>query len=293
MALTSKSFRHRAIREATLLYAFTRRDWTVTLVPGCTFALPAIREIYHRYQSPIQPAFCLLSVLTWLILYIYSFNLSNQLFSIEEDRLNKPDRPLCRGLVTLQGARTRAVLISVFFLASALIWPLTLTPTLVWIFTTIFLCFTSYGNHWLGKNTIGMTLGTWSLLAGAWRAAGPTTPGIDRQMLYFSLWVGLTSQIQDLRDIKGDIAVGRWTLPIAFGDKSSRWLIAFGFVPAALLLLVRGGFMGNTPLLGLMIVMHVILAYRVLRAEGRENAKYDHNTYKVMIMVHFVVYKVC
>jgi 4-hydroxybenzoate polyprenyltransferase len=288
MAAGIKSSQYLVIREASLLYAFTRRDWTTAVLPGMIFALPALKQVHDHYQSPIPLTVPLVTLVTWLTLYLYSFNLSNQIASIEEDRLNKPDRPLCTGLATAQETKVRYMLASILFLALGLVRPLLLTPTLVWILAAIFLSFTSYGSHWIGKNIIGMTIGTWSLLVGAWRTIGPTTPEIDRQIFYISMWSGLLTQIQDLRDIKGDIAVGRRTLPIAFGDESSRWLIVLAFGPVGLLLLLKGGFIDAPPFSALLVAIHFVLAYRILKASGRGDAKYDHITYKVRVPIFFV-----
>jgi 4-hydroxybenzoate polyprenyltransferase len=283
MAPDSNSFKSRLVREATLMYAFTRGDWSASLLPGYTFALPAFKEVYNYHQSLSQLALSLLTLIAWVVLFIYSFDLNGQIVSIEEDKINKPGRPLCTGLVTPRGAQTRFFVTTTLFLALALVKSTLLAPTICWILTTRFLSHTTYGNHWIGKNTIAMSTGTWSLLAGSWRAVGPTNPEVDRQAIYIALYFGITSQIQDLRDVKGDLAVGRRTLPIAFGDKLSRWLIVLGFVPAAGVLLVNGGLIEATPASIVDVAMHFLIVYRVLNALGKDDAKYDGFTYAVRV----------
>ena len=44
------------------------------------------------------------------------FNLSNQYTGAEEDKINKPDRPIPSGLVTVEGARFRWYIVTVLYL---------------------------------------------------------------------------------------------------------------------------------------------------------------------------------
>ncbi|KAF9073088.1 hypothetical protein BDP27DRAFT_1445258 [Rhodocollybia butyracea] len=103
-----------------------------------------------------------------------------------------------------------------------------------------------------------MATGTWALLGGSWKAIAPLTPRTEHFILTISLWAGVLTSIQDLRDMKGDAAVGRQTLPLVLGSSRCRWTITFFLTPASLLVLWGG--------------------YRVMNDKG---SYHDHKTYMI------------
>ncbi|KIK60219.1 hypothetical protein GYMLUDRAFT_168457 [Collybiopsis luxurians FD-317 M1] len=228
--------------------------------------LPHAIDIFRRY----------LYLILWLTAFIYFFDLSNQITGVDEDRINKPDRPLPSGKVTLAGAKKRWVVSLLAFLAITLYHPILLTETISWIIVVYFLEATSFGDHWFVKSCLAMGAGTWALLRGSWKAIAPLTPLAERYVLAMSLWTGLLTHIQDLRDIKGDAAIGRQTLPIAIGDSQSRWVITLSLMPVSLVGLWIGGILALAPVP--IVGAHVFLGYRIIQKRG---ALYDHKTYMV------------
>ena len=94
------------LQELDIFFAFSWRDWSTTVIPSFIFSIGAARSsvlpprlLFYRY----------LVLLPWSILFIYSFNLSNQITGVLEDQMNKPDRPIPSGKVTLEGAKLRRV----------------------------------------------------------------------------------------------------------------------------------------------------------------------------------------
>ncbi|KAA1470692.1 hypothetical protein DENSPDRAFT_713581 [Dentipellis sp. KUC8613] len=259
----------RVAREVDVFMGFSWRDWSTTLIPGSLFAFGALRTL------PLADAVrSYLFLVTWLTPYIYFFNLSNQITGVDEDKINKPDRPIPSGKVTLAGAQRRWAAALSVFVGVAAYAPALMPATLCWILTIAFLILTPGGDHWFGKNNVAMATGTWALLQASWVAIAPTTPKVEVYIYAVSAWAGLITHIQDLRDLKGDIAVGRYTLPIAFGDRGSRLIISFVFIPMAVYVLHLAGIMRLAPVT--LSVLHVILMYRVLRMGG---PRYDHKTY--------------
>ncbi|TFY81381.1 hypothetical protein EWM64_g2637 [Hericium alpestre] len=263
----------RVAHEIDIFFSFSRRDWSATIIPGSIFAVGAIAA------SDLPPTTLVaryLLFVCWLTLCLYFFNLSNQITGIDEDKINKPDRPIPSGKITLQGAQRRWVAAVSAFVSIAPYEPSFLPQTLSWIATTAFLCRTSYGNHWFGKNYIGMAMEGWAMLGVSWKAIAPVTPTSDARVYALAICAAFTMHIQDLRDIKGDKAVGRKTLPLVFGDMGSRLIITFLALPAACWILSLGGIFQLSPItLG---ALHAILGYRVLRQGG---PRYDHKTYMV------------
>jgi 4-hydroxybenzoate polyprenyltransferase len=254
-------------RELDVFLAFTWRDWSSTIIPGSIFAAGAMRCANLPLPSILLKYLYLLS---WLTPYIYFFNLSNQITGVDEDRINKPDRPIPAGIVTLEGAKWRWIIALLVFLLVAAFKPILLPETIGWVFTAAFLSLTSGGSHWFGKNCVAMTAGTWSLLNGSWK---------DRSQCFviaMSVWAGLLTQIANLRDIKGDAVVGRKTMPLVFGERATRWIITLLLLPTSIWVLWIGDIVSIAP--KILTAVHLFLGYRVLNARG---SRYDHKTYMV------------
>ncbi|KAL0947604.1 hypothetical protein HGRIS_013693 [Hohenbuehelia grisea] len=257
--------------EITLFFAFSWRDWSATLIPASIFAIGAMRG---ADDTPRHLATKYLFLVAWMTGYIYFFNLLNQVTGFEEDRINKPDRPIPSGRVTLTGAKARLIIVaSAFVLLGLSRQALLLPETFTWIVITTFLTCTKAGGHWFGKNCISMTLGTWAMLSAAWRAITPATAAFQGYIVAICTWVCMLTHIQDLRDVKGDAAVGRQTLPLVFGDGVARTIIAF-LIPPSLGVLWWGGILQHAPCT--LIAAHGLLGYRVLKLRGPTA---DHQTF--------------
>nr|ARE72248.1 diterpene cyclase [Cyathus africanus] len=257
------------LREIDIFFSFSWRDWSTTIIPGSLFAVGAMRglpipKIINNY----------LFLITWLTPYIYFFNLSNQITGVAEDKIDKPDRPIPSGKVTLEGAKIRWTVLFATFLGISIYEPTVFPETLVWILTVAFLCITPGGSHWFGKNTVAMSTGTWALLSASWKSIAPLTPKSEAWVYAISAWAGILTHIQDLRDIKGDAAIGRKTMPLVFDDWETRLIISFVFIPASLYVLHLAHIVEIAP--WTLIIPHVILGYRILQMDG---ARYDHKTY--------------
>jgi 4-hydroxybenzoate polyprenyltransferase len=181
------------------------------------------------------------AVYFWL--YAYGFCVTNQLTAVEEDRVNKPFRPLVTGLSSLRGARFRAVAVLLAFplfgwLLGVAVW------ALAWVAASLLHNIARWARWWWSKNLI-IGVGTLLELAPAWQmAAGwPDVTGWR--------WIGTLSVVlllvplQDLRDVVGDRTTGRATCPMVFGERATRAFLTVGFlvlpVAADLLLFAPSG----------------------------------------------------
>jgi 4-hydroxybenzoate polyprenyltransferase len=267
-----------AIAEAQLNWSFIRRDMLVSLVPGTLFGMAAL------LNYPVHGLGDLILVLLKEVIYcwlcITTFCLSSQLVGIEEDRLNKPDRPLVVGRVTRHGARIRWIIGMIALTSFAAV-----TGTLLWALTWQIGCllydYCGGAKHWYGKTLLG-GIGVTSEIGAAWQLVEPTIPWLVWHWIaVIGTYLITLMAVQDFRDMAGDRAVGRRTMPIVFGEQFSRYVVAagyFGFpivvhyelmVPAGLTPLVIGwdGFLaGFAVTIGLRT-----LIYR--------NPQSDHRTY--------------
>ncbi|WP_433761602.1 UbiA family prenyltransferase [Nocardia sp. CA-135398] len=262
------------LREIHICWSFSAGDLTATVVPATTFAVAAWASTHTGVAAlPLVLAECL--VYFWL--YIYTFNLSNQLTGIEEDRRNKPHRPLVVGLVSPQGARWRLMWVTATFLVLGAVLGV-LEWTVLWIVAWCFHDQFGGARTLWGKNA-AMVAGTIAQLAAAWQIVTPLTPAAWTWIAAIAIPLGVLVSLQDLRDIDGDVAVGRRTAAVVFGEVACRrfFAAAFSGYPIAMHFLVYR----NAPLPAALVgiaaaLLSFVIAYRVLRLRDR---RADHTTY--------------
>ncbi|MFJ8160240.1 UbiA family prenyltransferase [Streptomyces sp. NPDC096136] len=263
-----------AVREPWLSWQFIRNDVWAGFYPGVFFAL-AVAVRYHRPPDRLVVVALVSAVYFWL--YLYTFCLTNQLAGPDEDRLNKPFRPLVRQAVTPRGARTRAAVASCAF--PLLGWALGVWPwALFWQAITL-LHNLGGSRHWIVKNAV-IGLGVLPMLGAAWQMTAPLTAGAWRWMLALAVSTFLLIPVQDLRDLRGDAAARRTTFPLAFGETLTRRFLAAGF---ALLPLVGHFFLirPTTPAAWCAEAVTAALCWTVARRVlDRRGPAYDHRTYR-------------
>lgn len=219
------------IHEITLSWRFIAGDLSSTIVPALLFLGAAWnRQTVSNGELVRAVAYGL--VYFWL--YVYVFCLSNQLAGIEEDRVNKPYRPLVTGAVSYRGVQERWLLMMVFF--AILGWLLdVLHWTLLWQIVVVLHNFGGWAKRWYGKNVL-MSFGLIAQLGAAWELVQPMTGVAWQWVLVIAGVVFLLVPVQDLRDMDGDRRVDRRTFPLVFGEKLTRIFLAtcFGVLPLIL-----------------------------------------------------------
>ncbi len=265
------------LREARLFWEFTWRDWSTTIIPTAIFALAVLKTRWPVAMS--AAALALGRCLVYFTLYIYTFCLANQIAGVEEDSVNKPDRPIPRGLVSPRGALARWAVVTAVFLGVGA-WFGVFVWALAWALLTVLYCYCGWDRHWFTKNVVVMSLGVLVELAATWELVTPLTPAGWRWVLVSSGTIGVTSILQDMRDVAGDRSIGRRTLPVAVGESAARWAMAtvFALAPIAvhLGLMSRGG---GAKALACDVVLgawSLAIAARVLRDRSPRSA---HATY--------------
>ncbi|KAK6810870.1 hypothetical protein RU639_013598 [Aspergillus parasiticus] len=270
------SLRSRVYHEIDLFMGFSWRDWSVTIIPSCLFAFGTLPNL--AYREAIRN--CLLVVL-WAMLYIYSFNLFTQSMSPDEDRINKPDRPIPSGKVSVNAALKRCRITWGAFLIVSILHGQIIAEAIMWILCTIFLGATKSGGHWIGKNVVGMSVGNWALLSASRKLMGAQATQSSQHVVAISIWSGAITQAQDFRDQEGDRKIGRKTFPISFGDRTARHFLAFALIPLAFCGTYFFNLAKNAPwLLG---TMHALVACRFLMFR---NAKSDHKSYMLVTYIY-------
>ncbi|KAE9396857.1 hypothetical protein BT96DRAFT_824146 [Gymnopus androsaceus JB14] len=201
------------------LFFFSKSDIKSTLIPITSFAAAC---------APLQSIAQLPATVVWIWIHLLQFNLANQLISVEEDRRNKPDRPLPSGRVSLPTVLAfRWILVPACFGFSALFSFQVVCSSVVFVALTVL--YNECGGHayWATRdflNGLGFSAFEW----GACLIAGPDQTKLTDVALR-AVYIGFplfatTIHCQDFKDIQGDTLLNRQTLPI-FLPAASRYII--------------------------------------------------------------------
>lgn len=185
-------------------------------------------------------------------------NVINQYYDIDNDRLNKPERPLVTGRISMRAGFIYAIVL--YFMAVAPTWLVVIYPAesfaekltaptqehqcffvylLGMLFTMIYSApglGRTKANAFLANLTIAIPRGCllkvagWSMVASIY-ALEPWYIGL----VFFLFLVGAAST-KDFSDMKGDEAAGCRTLPIRFGVARAAKMIAPSFIVPWILL---------------------------------------------------------
>ncbi|KAF7313901.1 UbiA prenyltransferase [Mycena chlorophos] len=238
--------------EIRVFWGFTKRDWSASMIPGLMYTIAALRSLDSTPSAEFV-ARALGRSLLYFMLYIYNFDIANQIIGVAEDRINKPDRPLASGLVSMQGAYIR------------------------WYLTTILHL------HWTTKNLLFMSTGSLVLLQSAWGIVAPIPIRQTRWAFLLSGVFGIVASIQDMRDVDGDKATGRQTLPIVLGAYF-RWTMA-ALVCVVPVICWQVDFLRYSQrYCGVLLTLAMLyMALRVLRGSS---SQYDHKTYMILTYIY-------
>ena len=218
-----------ALWELRLSYRFIWRDIPAAVLAGVAFTLVAAR---HHSSSACDCVSAVLWALIYFFHYIYSFNLSNQYTGVEEDKINKPDRPIPSGLVTVEGARFRWYIVTVLYLVVGVaignVW-----SSLLWILGYLAHNHCGLSEHWFTRNSVFLPVGTVVMGWAAWTIVTGSI-WMDQESVLFlgmvSFYVGTLANLQDFRDVEGDMKVRRKTMPVQFGMSTSKYFQSFLFI---------------------------------------------------------------
>ncbi|CAG8753088.1 17797_t:CDS:2 [Dentiscutata erythropus] len=234
--------------------------------------------------------------------FLISFNWLNQINDMDEDRLNKPFRPVPSCLVTVEGARCRLIALNIIYptvsyligglplLISAFIWQAWFVTFKIFGIDANAFCknfFSAFGTWIMYVVTANLIIGT-QFNASKWWSCEPCPFILS---VVFS--VTFTIQVQDLRDQKGDAFIGRKTLPLLIGDNICRWLtvlvsvldIFFLYGSARYFLILPSIKKLNMPVPSeftiVEIVLFVIRAWTCVRLIKYKDQKEDRRTYEI------------
>lgn len=158
-------------------------------------------------------------LLTAMILFlIYAFgNIVNDLFDIEIDKINRPERPLPSGKVK----KRNVTVLAIFFFVIAVTFSISLGAAVFLLVLAISIVSFLYDIHFK-KTVLGNAIV--SLITGLGFILGGIVVGNPACIFpfVFSLFIHMPREIvKDIIDIKGDRLYGVVSLPILLGTKKS------------------------------------------------------------------------
>jgi 4-hydroxybenzoate polyprenyltransferase len=207
-------------------------------------------------------------------------NALNQVYDLEIDRINKPDRVLPSGrLTTRQAMRFSIALYAIAIVLAFVVGPTCGAIVLVAAFATW-----AYSAPplrlkrflLLANLTIAVPRGVLLKVAG-WSAVGSV---LSRELWYigavFGVFVFGAVSTKDFSDVEGDRRHGCVTLPIRYGNRTAALIIApFMFAPSILVAAgLAGGWLSGSPrvLVGLALLLAVWAVYVVRSMLSQQEA---------------------
>ncbi|EJT78297.1 UbiA prenyltransferase [Gaeumannomyces tritici R3-111a-1] len=320
-----KQFRDRVVsqRQTTLreltrflhtIWLFTESDVKTVLVPSALFGLAnavALWLLLPESAGVPHPRVVLgrapqILLYVWVNLVVIDIQNQRDPDAIEEDRINKPGRPLPSGKVSPNEAGSLLVAsVIIAVLASYCLG----APGASVLVILLGYAYSDLGGseHPLLRNLLN-ALGMPCFAVGALQVAlnptypnpyptpsspsgggnGPWVPLLaGRWVLVLAAAIFSTISIQDIKDQEGDAARGRRTLPLVVGDAAARWLVALPVLAWSALLPWLWGCAtaaAYAPVLGLGLVV----AARTVAVRGDVPA--DKRTFKIWCLWLVAIY---
>ncbi|KAF8999254.1 UbiA prenyltransferase family-domain-containing protein [Cyathus striatus] len=211
LALITKRSFSKILYHITTIFLFSKSDVKTTIIPVGIFTLGMSPHFIFFYLQSV------VSVL-WIWIIVLQFNLYNQLYGLNEDKKNKPWRPLPSGRVTVRTVSILRCIATIMACFISWIYGIQVMAASSIFTILIFLYHTLHGDrHWMMKNILNAA-GYGCLAWGSSLVASNDRSGLDWERTYaLSLLVGViatTIQAQDFQDTEGDRLMGRRTAPM-------------------------------------------------------------------------------
>ncbi|KAI1198765.1 UbiA prenyltransferase family [Nemania serpens] len=223
------------LNEVSLLWNLMKSNLDGAFIP---FPIFTVASLLHRGALWDEILVRLVHSLIYAFFYQYVFELLNQTAQPEhrlEDKINKPDRPFVTDALTLRSATIRYYI----SLAAWLAYSYSL-GTLLWTLGWLAIVFGSWKysvrlSDFGPTKDLSIAAGLIVQLMAAWHIGGSDDNVGWHWVKVLAVWMYPTIGIQDLRDVPGDLAVGRRTTVIILGDITARiyhsvGLVVFGYV---------------------------------------------------------------
>jgi len=162
-----------------------------------------------------------------IVLVAMGVYIANDIFDLEEDRINDPDRPLPRGIVSVRSASLAAGICLVAGVTLAAIRPSVLPFVL--LFAVVGLAYSvphiRLKKYMVLPYVVIGSFGFFSFMAGALWVSQIDGRALFLGLIMFAIFTG-NSTVKEFKDVEGDMKRGSKTLPLVIGLKPAARLSA-------------------------------------------------------------------
>ncbi len=221
-------------------------------------------------------------------------NAINDYFDHKIDAINKPNRPIPSGRISLRAARTYSA--SLFAVGTVIAFMIGLLPGIIALSTSILLVLYAYN---LKKMTLIGNIVV-SFFTGLTFVFGGVVVGVIETSIYLGFFAFLMTMareiVKDMEDVDGDRKEGATTLPIIYGMKSASILAAAFMIIASVASPVLY-FIGIFNILYLAplfaaIVVFLISAASILKDQSIQNTAKVSKRIKIGMGITFLAFAV-
>ncbi|KAK7946713.1 UbiA prenyltransferase [Apiospora aurea] len=221
------------LKAMSLFWLFTVDDVATFVVPNVVFGLCGGLSKPITASEPSNTAnviFRLPQVIFFNWSNLLVFDLANQRLpeAVREDALNKPWRPIPRGLVTSIQAH-RAMLLGMPLIAGAnYLMGVGVETALLFVLTWLYNDLQGGDENWICRNLI-IAAAFFLYNSGSVKVACSNCNVTDTGAAWAIMVSGIiltTMHVQDLKDQQGDSARGRRSAPLVLGNAPARWTLA-------------------------------------------------------------------
>lgn len=240
LATTLAVWRDAAIHEMCI----TRRLLSSNLFASMGFQTCILAGRLILTPTVHDPILLLLRFILVAITSAYGFEMCQQMMSAEEDRQNKPSRPIPAGLLSVQAAVRRCALSWVLSpLALMAACSVRASGWLMCSFAWAYFCYIwPRPRHWFFKNLFTAVYQiTFVRLVDSLVVLHTPYSGSNVILdVIYAIWILPTIHIQDFHDVDGDRRVGRRTLPVILEGSTlvlvrrgtAKFLVLFAIIAA-------------------------------------------------------------
>jgi geranylgeranylglycerol-phosphate geranylgeranyltransferase len=208
------------------------------------------------------------------------------------DAINKPERPIPSGRISLNAAATYSI--TLFIIATFMAFAIGIIPGIIVILSAILMFLYAYRlktSCLIGNLSIAFLTGLCFVFA-----------GVVLQTIFLSIILGIYAFlmtmareiVKDMEDVEGDSAEGASTFPIRFGMKASSILAAIFMILASLTspLLYFIGIFNEIYLLILVfaIILFMICAASILKDQSQKNTRKVSKRIKIGMGIVFLAF---
>jgi 4-hydroxybenzoate polyprenyltransferase len=260
-----------------------------SFTPGLVFVVAAC---LRKHATSSELVLTLGKAIVLSGLYTYTFDALNQARGGDEDKINKPHRPIPRGLISPKSIMRRFWMASAIYAASGWLFGV-LEWALLWTFTTVIMNVWCTPRHYFWCKTLCMMSGTWAQLSQAWQLVEAPIDDTGRQWISFlALVFPFPLIFEDVRDMTGDKAIGRRTLALLLGAWPVR--IWFATTTALLPALVHHHLFKPTEAAPWRVALCTAFVASISWTAGARSTllrtvSADRVTYQIFIMIYIVV----